>query len=206
MKLVKDLGMIFRTVDSKKKRHYGVYECPDCGSHVEIDIANVKHNNTSKCMECSRIKHGDTGKRLHRIWSAMKNRCKHSEYYTHVSVCREWYNSYETFRDWAILNGYSESLTIDRIDGSSNYCPENCRWATKQTQSENTKLIHRTNKSGYRGVSYYKKTNKWSAQVQVNRKKHHIGLFDTALEACVARDKYVVANNLGVPLNEQLQN
>ena len=40
--------------------------------------------------------------------------------------------------EWAINNGYSDTLTIDRIDGDGDYCPENCRFVTKKENSRHT--------------------------------------------------------------------
>ena len=54
-----------------------------------------------------------------------------------ITVCAEWAESFEPFRDWALANGYWDNLTIDRIDVNSNYCPDNCRWVSMKTQCEN---------------------------------------------------------------------
>ena len=86
----------------------------------------------------------DTKNRLYRIWSEMKRRCENSDRHNYrnyggrgIKVCQEWKSSFETFREWALNNGYSDELSIDRIDNGGNYEPSNCHWVTDKEQANN---------------------------------------------------------------------
>lgn len=80
-----------------------------------------------------------------------------------IIVCPEWENSFEAFRDWALANGYRDDLTIDRKDNDGPYSPENCRWATKSEQVNNTRANRYLEYNGER-----KTIAEWARVVGIN--------------------------------------
>lgn len=137
-----------------KKLKNGRWLCKcDCGNITEVSASNLTTNHTQSCgcyRNARRIEthttHGGSKERLHRIWRGMKDRCANphnKEYYRYggrgIAVCDEWVGNYPAFRSWALLHGYSDGLSIDRIDNDGNYSPDNCQWLTV---SENSKKRH----------------------------------------------------------------
>ena len=123
----------------------------DCGKEKSIRLL---HFIRGRIVTCGHVRHGDTGKSLHNSWRAMRNRCREnyfqSRYYgdRNISVYPEW-NKYEVFRKWATDNGYVDGMTIDRIDNSRGYYPDNCRFVS---QSENNLNKRNTFLVAYNGT------------------------------------------------------
>ena len=158
---------------------------------------------SSGCRNCAKkaIKHGDTGTRLHTIWMGMFNRCNFKDHYKKISRCKDW-DTYETFKKWALENGYSNNLEIDRKNPEGDYEPSNCRWVNESTQAQNTRLMYKSNTSGYRGVGFHKKSNKWRATIKKNGKQIALGYFFDKHDAAQAYNDYAIANSFDVPLNQ----
>lgn len=147
-------GMLEVIEFDKIKNHVGYWKCKcDCGEFTVVRGKDLIGGKTRSC-GCYRknetAKRNEThgmskkGERLYRIWCGMKERCylktfKHYKNYggRGITVCDDWRNDFMTFYNWAMANGYSDDLTLDRKDNDGNYCPENCRWITQKEQSYN---------------------------------------------------------------------
>lgn len=121
-----------------------------CGTVREVRYDGIKRGSTKSC-GCLRDEktktHGLTDSRLYNIWRKMKERCynkNHVRYLDYggrgISVCGEWRNNFSNFHAWATENGYSDSLTLDRVDTNGNYEPSNCKWSTSEEQQNNTRF------------------------------------------------------------------
>lgn len=156
----------------------------DCGK-----IKSIRKDalGRTQCCGCDKIKHKDLKyPRIYKIWESMHARCEcpaHASYkdYKDKPICEEWHRisnrkkqtGFLNFYKWAIENGYQDSLTLDRIDNSKGYCPENCRWVTIIEQARNT--------TRNRNITYNGKTQCLRAWCD------ELGLSYIAIEHCLAR-------------------
>lgn len=151
----------------------------DCGNIVTVRGYCLRSGNSTSCgckrkVTLSEISstHRKSHTRLYKIWSGIKKRCNNpaSSVYKHyggrgISYSREW-ERFEPFYRWAISNGYSDTLSIDRVDFNGNYEPSNCRWVNDVQQANNT----RTNRYiTYKGVTLT--TTEWYRRLGITRSK-----------------------------------
>lgn len=198
------LKVIGRTENSKSGTAMWICEC-SCPEHniVTVHGSSLRSGKTKSCgclqkesLITLRTKHHKTGTRLYHIWKGMRQRCNNSNnprYHQYggrgISVCEEW-DEFAAFESWALNNGYSDELSLDRIDGDKGYSPSNCRWATEE-QQQNNKRDNRRIKIGdkektmaewcrefnlpYRLVSDRIRTLRWSPEEAFEIVEHKDG-------------------------------
>lgn len=128
-----------------------IWKCQcDCGNICEVAGHSLNSGRTKSCgclkkeRVCKRNKsHGMSKSPEYDIWKAMLQRCENpncksfSDYGGRgIKVCQSWHKFENFYRD---MGKRPEGLSIDRINNDGNYEMGNCRWATKEEQSNNSR-------------------------------------------------------------------
>ena len=177
--------------------HEAVWVCKcDCGKITHVRGTELRTGKTKSC-GCFKVdrstKHRKCGTRLYNIWAGMKRRCSNPNEPAYdryggrgISVCEEWLQDFQSFYDWAMMNGYADDLTIDRKDNDKGYSPDNCRWATDKEQANN--------KRNNRLITFNGETHTIGEWASIT------GITSKAIERRLNRDKWDVEKALTTPL------
>jgi len=116
----------------------------DCGKQVVVTILSLKTGNTHSC-GCARTKYQKRakGRPEYSAWRNLIARCTnpdHTAYKNYggrgITVCTRWLEDFEAFLA-DVGPRPSPKHSIDRRDNNGNYEPGNCRWVTRNVQSQN---------------------------------------------------------------------
>jgi hypothetical protein len=144
-KTIKCLGY-----DKVKMVRRAIVKCKICNKEYEVDPNKLKYRKHCGCMKKDVIacKYAKSHPQLAQTIKHMMARCynkNNQDYYNYgargITVCDEWLEDRNKFCEWALKNGFEEgkSISIDRIDSSKGYFPENCRWSNAIDQGRNTR-------------------------------------------------------------------
>lgn len=180
---------LFQIVEENKERAkdgHKLYRvrCVECGREFVYSLHDIKRPKV--CQHVGRYGYKSYSRasipKLKSIYGKMTSRCENENdnsyrYYgaKGISVCEEWHD-YLEFERWSISHGYEEGLTIDRIDPTDNYCPENCRWVNREF---NSRFKSTTNVIEVNGIVMSGK--QWSERLglginEINRKIRERGI------------------------------
>ena len=165
-KIVGDLYIISRDKDEESKHTYRCTywkcRCLMCNNIVSIPAPTLSDPNTKKrCPKCAKIKHGMRNTTFYDVWSNIIQRCtnpnnpKYKDYGARgITVCDRW-RSFDNFKI-DMYDSYieykkthpEEYISLDRIDNNKGYSKDNCRWAGRYEQQNNTRLNTRYHIAG----------------------------------------------------------
>ncbi len=130
--------MKIKKIYRKNNRIYTDCKCIKCGKIKTLRASDLYNDKANSC-RCQVVKHGMNQSKIYSIYHNMKDRCLNPNNHAYdnyggrgIKICEKWLNEngFINFYNWAILNGYKEGLSIDRINIEGNYEPTNCRWIT----------------------------------------------------------------------------
>lgn len=194
---------VIRECEFRNRFGHVMWECLcDCGTSVVASTSSLTCKDRTSC-GCRRKEIDEKGVERHGFcsgglkqptynsWQSMKSRCRNPketgyEYYggRGITYDPEWELFENFYRD---MGERPEGMTLDRIDVNGNYCKENCRWATNETQGRNKRI---RKDSIYPGVTFNFSNNNWRVRMFHDKKNVEIGQFDDLLDAICAKMNY----------------
>jgi hypothetical protein len=160
MKPLKDMtGKIFgywkvihRGPNTKQGQAQWICVCSKCNCLKVVKGSHLREGRSTKCKNCHNKtfnrRHGQYNTATYAVWESMKQRCTNPSDDSFpnyggrgISICERWKNDFINF--WIDMGNKPETLSLERVDNEGNYCKENCRWATKSEQQQNTRRSHK---------------------------------------------------------------
>lgn len=141
------LLVALRPTDERLRKSV-VWECVcDCGGRKFASSSCLRKGSPKSC-GCAaqvpppiRVKHGMFGHPLYKTWEGMMARCyneNNKDFYLYggrgIKVCERWHDPGNFAKD---MSPRPNGRTLDRVDNSRGYGPDNCRWATSMEQHAN---------------------------------------------------------------------
>lgn len=166
----------------------------ECGGRIVALGDNLRRGLTKSCgclaTESAKQRfttHGLSKSNTYGIWRGMINRCHNHaapayEYYgaLGISVCDRWH-SFENFL--SDMGECPPGMSIDRVNNSEGYSPQNCRWATMTVQAANRSDVARKSKAS-RGVTHT--GSRYIARIKRDGQEHYLGSYGSDEEASQA--------------------
>ena len=199
--VIKNVGI------NKHGRAVWLCKC-SCGKEVVVNSGDLLRGKSSKCSTCHlkykhdlQIIHGKAGTSIYVVWTNIKHRCynpKDKDFHNYggrenpIILSNEFRNSFKCFYDYvSTLDNFGvKGYTLDRINTDGHYERGNLRWANRTVQSLNKRITGK-NKSGYIGVYYSTRSKKWVSSITLERKTHHLGYYNNAFDAHLAREAFI---------------
>ena len=166
-----------------------------CGNIKTIAGSSLKCGGSRSCgciIKEAGTSLGMWGKPVYHSWEGMIQRCNNPNDKSYknyggrgITVCKEWLKFENFYKD---MGDCPDGLSIERVENSKGYFPENCKWAT-QTEQQRNKRAQRRSLTGFNGVIIDKKTSKYKVSIMAEYKTYNLGTFSILADAIKAREQ-----------------